>query len=102
MVLSNNIYSPQNFLEVLTDKCFIVGDCPIEDIHEILIQEGIEKDIYSIILNYSLSEIDKIVANEVNVVLVDTSGFDDEDNWVEEYRWFEVPDYLTHKFIDEE
>lgn len=100
MVLSNNIYSPQNFLEVLTDKCFIVGDCPIEDIHEILIQEGIENKCDCTLWDYPLSEIDEIVANELNVVLVYTSGFDDEDNWVEECRWFEVPDYLTHKFTD--
>lgn len=87
MVKSKGIYSPQNFVCVVTGKCYIMNhDDIIEDIHYLLSQNKIETT------DYSLDEIDHIVENNLNVVLVDVSGFNEDDEWVQDYRWFEVPE----------
>lgn len=90
-VLSKEIYSPQNFLEALTDEGYIIGDYPIETIYEILIQKGVIDISDDTIWDYSLDEINEIVANDLAVVLVDVSGFNENDKWVQEYRWFKIP-----------
>jgi hypothetical protein len=41
--------------------------------------------------DYPLTEIDHIVENNLNVVLVDCSYYEG-DNYINEYRWFEVPE----------
>ena len=90
MVVSNTIYTPQSYVEQLTDKCYIINDNVIQTIHSILMQEGIESHDYPL-WDYPLDEISEIVENELNVVLVDVSDFDENDEWVQEFRWFEVP-----------
>ena len=45
MVLSNKLWTPQTFLEVITDKCYIInGDNDAEFIHDVLRGEGFEDD----------------------------------------------------------
>lgn len=87
MVKSEQIYSPQNYLEAVTGNCYIIrGDNDIEEIEKIL---KYDYDLW----NYPLSEIDHIVENELNVVLVDCMVWDDNaSEYRHEYRWFEVPD----------
>jgi hypothetical protein len=46
--------------------------------------------------NYPLNEIDHIVENKIDVVLVDCSHFED-DYWITELRWFEVPKGINIK-----
>mgnify|MGYP003450536296 CR=1 FL=1 len=66
MVKSEQIYSPQNYLEAVLGKCFIInGDNDIDEIQAIL--DDYERSFW----NYPLSEIDHIVENELDVVLVD-------------------------------
>ena len=88
MVRSEQIYSPQNYLMAVTDKCYIIrGENDIEFIEDVLAYEGIE------LWNYPLSEIDHIVENKLNVVLVDCMVVNEETNEFEyQYRWFEVPE----------
>ena len=90
-VLSKEIYSPQNFLETLTGEGYIIGDYPIETIYEILIQKNIVDATDNTVWDYSLDEIDEIVTNNITVILVDVSGFNEDDEWVKEYRWFKIP-----------
>lgn len=96
--LSKEIYSPQNFLEALTGEGYIIGDYPIETIYEILIQKGIVDTADNTIWDYSLDEIDEIVTNNIAVVLVDVSGFNEYDEWVKECRWFKIPDSYCDNF----
>lgn len=86
MVKSEHIYSPQNYLELVTGKCYVVkGDNDIETIESILKENGYN------LRNYPLSEIDSIVENNLGVVLVDCMVWNDEINEFEHsYRWFEV------------
>ena len=88
MVKSEEIYSPQNYLECVTGKCYIVsGDDDVEFIHDALAIDGFE------LCDYPLSEIDHIVNNNINVVLVDCMVVNPEsDEFEHQYRWFEVPD----------
>ena len=90
MVKSERIYSPQNYLEAVTGNCYIVrGDNDIETIQEILVENGYIDELW----DYSLSEIDHIVENDLNVVLVDCMVYDDNAyEWNHIYRWFEVPE----------
>jgi hypothetical protein len=69
------------------------GEYPVEFIQEVLVAEGHTDDLW----DYPLTEIDHIVENNLNVVLVDCSHYEG-DIYVNEYRWFEVPE----DFKDEE
>lgn len=90
MVKSNKIYSPQNYLEAVTGKCYIIsGYNDVDFIQEVLVQNGYTDTLW----DYPLSEIDHIAENKLNVVLVDCLVVDPDTNAFEhEYRWFEVPD----------
>ena len=102
MVLSNKLWTPQTFLEVITDKCYIVdGDNDAEFIHDILIRGGFEDDDCCTVWDYPLEEIDEIVENDIDVVLVECCYFDDNDTLQHEYRWFEVPDGCEEKFKED-
>lgn len=88
MVKSEKIYSPQTYLEGVTGNCYVInGDNDIELIEKLLYQNGYE------LWNYPMSEIDHIVANELDVVLVDCMIYNNELGEFEHvYRWFEVPE----------
>lgn len=90
MVKSEKLYSPQNYLEAVTGKCYIIdGEDDIEFIQEILVENGYIDELW----DYPLSEIDHIVKNNLNVVLVDCMVVNGEtDEFEHEYRWFEVPE----------
>lgn len=86
MVKSEKMYTPQGYLELITDDCYIVrGDNDVEEIENILKNIGYE------VQSYSLREIDRIVKNNLDVVLVDCLVYDEEENEFEHvYRWFET------------
>ena len=95
MVKSEQIYSPQSYLEGITNMCYIInGDNDIDFIQNIFDIEGYE------LWNYPLSEIDHIVANELDVVLVDCMVWNDTTKeFKHEYRWFEVPEDFEEEKI---
>ena len=95
MVKSEQIYSPQNYLEAVTGECYIIrGDDDIDSIDKIL-RRKFNRSFW----NYPLSEIDHIVENGLDVVLVDCMVYNEEKEEFEHvYRWFEVPE----DFKDEE
>ena len=88
MVKSDKIYSPQQYLEAITDKCYITReDDDIKFIEDVLDLNG-----YGF-WNYHLSEIDHIVENKLDVVLVDCMVWNEYlREFRHEYRWFEVPE----------
>ena len=97
MVKSEKIYSPQNYLEAVTGKCYIInGENDIELIQEILVA-----NVYTDTLcDYSLNEIDHIVKNNLNVILVDCMVVNSETDQFEHiYRWFEVPEDFKEEKI---
>lgn len=94
MVKSEQIYSPQQYLEAITDKCYIMrGEDDITFIHDRLAENGIE------LWDYPITEIDHIVEHQHNVVLVDCMVVNEEtDQFEHQYRWFEVPEYAAENF----
>jgi hypothetical protein len=90
VVKSEQIYSPQNYLEAVTGNCYIhSGDDDVEFIREILVENGYTDELW----DYPLSEIDHIVENELDVVLVECMVYNEETEEFEHvYRWFEVPE----------
>ena len=88
MVKSEQIYSPQNYLDAVTGNCYCIsGDNDIGFIQRVLAQNGFE------LWDYPMSEIGHIVENELDVVLVDCMVWDDgTGEYQHEYRWFEVPE----------
>lgn len=85
MVKSNRMFSPQNYVELVTGKCYLFNeDNDIIEIERLLRQNG-----FGDLTNYPLSDIDIIVKNNLNVVLVECSLFID-DELVHKYHWFEV------------
>lgn len=101
MVLSNKLFTPQTFLEIITDKCYMYGDDDIRLIHNVLREEGFEDDDSCTLWDYPLDEIGEIVENEIDVVLVECCYFDDNDVLQKEYRWFEVPEECVSRFAEE-
>lgn len=88
MVKSEEIYSPENYVDAVTGYYYILrGDDDVESISKILDRLGYN------LWNYPLSEIDHIVENEIDVVLVDCMVYNEEKKEFKHvYRWFEVPD----------
>ena len=99
-VKSNEIYSPQNYVEAVTGTCYFFkyNMHPAEEIQYLLKND--EWDYYEL-WDYPLTEIDHIVENDLNVVLVDCSHYEG-DMYVNEYRWFEVPEGFGEDDEDEE
>ena len=97
-VLSNEIYSPQNFIGTLTDKYYIFKtDVPIlEEMCTLLCLNGLE-DVW----DYPLTDVNLIVEGNLDVVLVDVSDYDIKSgNWVTNYRWFRIPESYCNKFSE--
>jgi hypothetical protein len=93
MVLSNKIYAPQNYVGGITGNCFIRNYNGITE----CICKHLEKYGFDNLWDYPLMEIDHIIENNLNVVLVDCSHY--EGNvYVNEYRWFEVPEECINNF----
>ena len=88
-VVSNKIWSPQKFVEVITGKCYMIdGDDDVGLIGSLLEENG-----YDSLWDYPFNEVDHIVENGLHVVLVDCLVWDEEvDQYVHEYRWWEVPE----------
>lgn len=86
MVKSEQLYSPQDYLELITGYCYIInGDNDVEAIGKILKRLGYD------LWDYPLSEIGHIVENDINVVLVDCMVYNNKIKEFEHvYRWFEV------------
>lgn len=86
MVKSEQIYSPQNYLEAITGQCYVIrGDNDIDTIETILETYGYN------FWNYPLSEIGHIVENKLDVVLVDCMVYNEDKKEFEHVlRWFEV------------
>lgn len=87
MVKSDNVYSPQAYLELVTGECYLVisGQNDVEFIENALKHHGFE------LWNYPLSEIDHIVENKLDVVLVECVVWNgDKLKFDYVYRWFEV------------
>lgn len=86
VVKSNKLYSPQNYLELITGNTYIVqGDDDIEFIEDILEKEGY------CLWNYPITEVEHLIETEIPVVLVDCMVYSEEKKEYEhEYRWFEV------------
>ena len=87
MVKSEQIYAPQNYVGAVTGNYYVLRhhSHPIEEIQYCLAINGYE------LWDYPLTEIDHIVENNLNVVLVDCSHYEG-DAFINEYRWFEVPE----------
>lgn len=93
-VQSLKVYSPQDFVEKLTGYYYgFDKDNTVEEIHTLLKKHGIETEAVPL-LDYPLDEIEEIVANEVPVVLVDTTYINDNYEMAVEHRWFEIPSGL--------
>lgn len=102
MVKSKQIYSPQNFVGEVTGRYYIhKHDDTVKEIHDLLKLNEIETDEEPL-WDYPLDEIEHIVENGINVVLVDVSGFNEKDEWIAEFRWFEVPEWFEEGMYDEE
>lgn len=93
MVKSEKIYSPQNYLEIVTGRCYIIsGENDVEFIEKILEEEC------DSMWSYPLSEIDHIVEEGLDVVLVDCMVVNaNTERFEHVYRWFEVPEDFTDK-----
>ena len=87
MVKSEIIYSPQAFVGAVTGKYYVFRCDDVVAEIEALLDDNFITDLW----NYPLSEIDHIVENELDVVLVDVSGFNEKGEWVQAFRWFQVP-----------
>ena len=85
MVVSNELFSPQAYLEEVTGECYILqGDNDVLGIKEVLTLHGDHNKRI-----YKLKEVDKLT--DGNFVLVETCYYDEvEDKWYKELVWCEI------------
>ena len=100
MVLSDKIFTPQKFINAIIGVGlyrFTMADCDdiITAIHNVLRQYDLEDDDTQTLWDYPLNEIDEIVENNCVVVLVDVGHYEN-GKYINEYRWFEVPQTIAH------
>lgn len=101
MVVTNKLYSPQDFVEILTGKYYIFdGDDDFDQIHAALVQNGIES-LDDTMWDYPLNEIDHIVDGNLNVVLVKGMVLNEDNELEYELRWFEIPAECVDKFLED-
>lgn len=85
-IVYGQILSPQAFLDLITDKCYIVeGDDDRQFINLALAKNGYEN-----LWNCSLADISDYYTN-YNLVLVDCLYWDGI-SYEHDYRWWQVPD----------
>lgn len=86
MVKSEKVFSPQEYLELVTGKCYIItGDDDVDFIEKTLAKNA------RCLWNYPLNEIDHIVESNLNVVLVECMIWnEDKGEFEHKLRWFEV------------
>ena len=83
MIISNQLYSPQAYLELVTGNCYIIHEGTATEIEKILSRCGLE------LLNCPINEVTHLDKNEIDVVLVEC--VDSSAPYIQELRWFEVP-----------
>lgn len=86
-VVSDEIFSPQNYLMVVTGKCFVIdGNDDIAAIKNILKQTGNEN-----LKSFSLNEVYKAAIENCRMVLVGCMIYDNSQNkFMHKLQWFEV------------
>lgn len=86
-VASDEIFSPQNYLMVVTGNCFMIDENDdIATIKNILKQTGNEK-----LKSFSLNEVYKAALENCRIVLVDCMVYDNNQNkFLHKLQWFEV------------
>lgn len=86
-IKSNNIFSPQNYLEPITDECYIIHTSKpvLQQIEEILVDYGFPS------VSYDLADVYTALSAGTPIVLVDCCDVDDDLHPVKSYRWFQVP-----------
>lgn len=85
MIVSNELFSPQAYLEEVTGECYILqGDDDMLGIKEVLTLHGNHNKRI-----YKLKEVDKLT--DGNFVLVEIGCYDEMENkWFTELRWCEI------------
>ena len=92
-IKSNNIFSSQNYLELITDACYIIhASKPVlQQLEETLDDYGFPS------VSYDLADVRTALSAGTPIVLVDCCDVDDDLQPVKIYRWFQVPDDFCEK-----
>ena len=91
-IASNVILSPQNFLELVTNKYFIIHTSKpvIQQIEEIM-------DDYKLpFVSYDLKDVHLALSAGVPIALVDCCDTDENFQPIISYRWFQIPIELSN------
>jgi hypothetical protein len=86
-IVSNTIFSPQNFLELMTKECFIIHTSKpvIQQIEDVLDEYEIPS------ISYDFADVHLALSAVVPIVLVDCCDVDEDLQPIKSYRWFQVP-----------
>lgn len=98
MVKSDKIFSPQLYVEAVTGNYYIFPNDGLSYLE--IIRKLLEENCLDHLWDYPFKEIDHIVENNLDVVLVDCGEYADAEHgvvWVNDYRWFEVPEDFTEE-----
>lgn len=91
-IASQDIHSPQNFLELITGKTIIIGSEPLKTIDRIV--EKVNKEYgEKVISRWRLDELDKVSKEEFNSVVLVGPIFNS-------YFWYSLPPYKEFEYSD--
>lgn len=87
-IISNEVFSPQNFLELITGKCYVIGDNPKKQI-ETTVSMMYDNQIY----HCNLDKLETLIKehNNIKVVLVSINN---------EYYWYSIPEFSQFEYPD--
>ena len=91
-IISNTIFSPQNFLELMTKECFIIHTSKpvIQQIEDILDEYEIPS------VSYDLKDVHLALSAGLPIVLVDCCDIAENYQPIVSYRWFQIPIELSN------
>ena len=90
-IISEDIFSPQSFLELITGKTYIIGVNPLKLVNKV-VKEVNDTSGNTVIKRYCLSELEEILADDdLKVVLVNINN---------NYYWYSIPDYPKFEYTD--
>lgn len=101
MLKSKRVLTPQEFVESLTGVYYsLSGELVEKVIHKLLDKHNIKINGKKV-RSFALEDIKTVIEKDINVVLVDTTGFNGKDVWESSHTWFEVPDdYDIEKYLE--
>ena len=96
MIISDAIFTPQQFIAIISGEVvFFQPDGNYDTIA--MIEDILEQHTYGWLEKIPLNDIIGVLKSDLDVVLLDVSGHNEDGEWVNECCWWQVTDNFLKK-----